>query len=75
MDYSIRVKVNGQSVCMRSTDMRHQFTLADLKAACDEYQIPYERAKFKRNGAVLGGESVIANGDFITLDFPKGGEG
>ena len=75
MAYGINVKVSGQPVVLQNADMRHKFTVRDLKEKLDEYQIPYDRSRFMRFGVMLGDDSEIANGDFIVLEAPKAGEG
>lgn len=73
--YSIRVKVNAQTVCLRKDDLTGKFTVEDLKAACRDYQIPTENGVFNRSGVELANDSEILNNDFITVSFPKGGGG
>ena len=73
--YSIRVKVNGQTVVLSKDNLADKFTVRDLVAACRDYQIPTEGGYFIRSGSRLGNDSEILNNDFMTIEFPKGGGG
>lgn len=74
-EYGIRVKVQGQSVYLRTQDISHRFSLSDLKRACEEYQIRCVDGTFKRGGTPLSDGDEIVSNDFITIDFPKAGGG
>lgn len=74
-EYGIRIRVQGQSICMKSDDLNHKFTLNDVKKYCGIYQIPYDTGTFMRNAVPLTDEDEIVNNDFITLNFPKAGGG
>ena len=73
--YSIRVKVNGQTVVLQKDNLTDKFTVGDLVSACRDYQIPTKDGYFKRSGSRLSDDSEILNNDFLTIEFPKGGEG
>lgn len=74
-EYGIRVRVNGQSICMKSDSLQHKFTLGDLMKYCDIYQIPYSSGTFMRGGKPLTDDDDIVNNDFITISMPKASAG
>lgn len=74
-NYSIRVKVNGQTVVLSKDSLTDKFTIGDLREKCRDYQIPTEGGYFTRSGSRLSEESKILNNDFMTIEFPKGGGG
>ena len=73
--YSIKVKVNGQTVVLQKSSIMDKFTVKDLMDVCRDYQIPTENGYFVRSGNRLSEDSEILNNDFLTVTFPKGGGG
>ena len=74
-EYSIRVRVQGRTVSVRKEGLNARFTVADVRNACPDYDIPTDNGVFRRSGVKLADDAEVRNNDFLTLEFPKGGGG
>lgn len=72
---TVCVTVNSEPVYMTSADIRHQFTVGELRIAAAAYSIPVNGATISRNGQQLTDADILNDGDVVRTHFGKGEDG